>query len=289
MGNDKALAATERLTVNHDTDSQPDLLWHYTNLSGLMGIIASQELWATDIRYLNDSTEFAYGRDQVLQVLREKEQIVKKSEPLVELAEMLEDTLKKRTVHNYVVCFSEHRDALSLWRGYGHQGYALGFDRKEIESRFQPRILSDLRQPHLTKLAYDQEEQVALIRTAIEEYRLTQKSTPEEVAGLGIHLYALIGELKHPAFKDECEVRLTFQRSDGVAADVRFRESALGPTPFISLPLLQPGHPEATPIRQVLVGPTPHPDEALEGVKQLLSLRGLINVNVEGSTVPLRW
>ncbi len=48
------------------------LLWHYTNLSSLLGIIESKELWATDLRYLNDRTEFAYGLEQVLNVLRDE-------------------------------------------------------------------------------------------------------------------------------------------------------------------------------------------------------------------------
>lgn len=33
-------------------------LWHYTTASGLEGILKSQQLWATNIKYLNDDEEF---------------------------------------------------------------------------------------------------------------------------------------------------------------------------------------------------------------------------------------
>ena len=38
---------------------EPTILWHYTNLAGLIGIVERRKLWATDLRYLNDSTELA--------------------------------------------------------------------------------------------------------------------------------------------------------------------------------------------------------------------------------------
>src|SRR5204862_6099100 len=40
----------------------PDVLYHYTNMLGLCGIIDSQRFWATDIRYLNDSKEMSHCR-----------------------------------------------------------------------------------------------------------------------------------------------------------------------------------------------------------------------------------
>ncbi len=45
--------------MNKDSKSE---LWHYTTEEGLFGILKSQQLWATDYRYLNDSTELQYGR-----------------------------------------------------------------------------------------------------------------------------------------------------------------------------------------------------------------------------------
>ncbi len=37
----------------------PSQLFHYTDQSGLLGIIKSGQLWATKIQYMNDTTELA--------------------------------------------------------------------------------------------------------------------------------------------------------------------------------------------------------------------------------------
>ncbi len=40
------------------SDSAPELLYHYTSQKGLDGILSNANIWATDIRSLNDWTEF---------------------------------------------------------------------------------------------------------------------------------------------------------------------------------------------------------------------------------------
>lgn len=49
----------------------PPILYHYTRLPGLLGIIDSKALWATDIRYLNDETEFHHAVDITRDLLTE--------------------------------------------------------------------------------------------------------------------------------------------------------------------------------------------------------------------------
>jgi hypothetical protein len=44
---------------NHLLAAPPDIIYHYTTQTGLLGIIENKELWATKIIYMNDSTEFA--------------------------------------------------------------------------------------------------------------------------------------------------------------------------------------------------------------------------------------
>ena len=38
--------------------AEPELLYHYTTLDGLLGILDKRELWATGISYLNDTFEY---------------------------------------------------------------------------------------------------------------------------------------------------------------------------------------------------------------------------------------
>ena len=40
----------------------PERLWHYTSIQGFCGITSSKNIFATDIRFLNDSSEFIHAR-----------------------------------------------------------------------------------------------------------------------------------------------------------------------------------------------------------------------------------
>lgn len=46
-----------------------DALFHYTTAAGLLGILKSAKLWATDLRFLNDAQEFIYARDTVIRAI----------------------------------------------------------------------------------------------------------------------------------------------------------------------------------------------------------------------------
>jgi hypothetical protein len=43
----------------------PDRLYHYTDARGLLGILESRKLWASDVRLLNDARELDYAADLV--------------------------------------------------------------------------------------------------------------------------------------------------------------------------------------------------------------------------------
>lgn len=281
------------MTLLRDGGSAVDP-WHYTDLKGLMGIVEHSELWATDLRYLNDSSEFDYGMKQALRFLSSDASAEPDAAKRKAVAKALKKFVTNNTIHAYVVCFSRHDDHLSLWRGYGQQGYALGFQRKVLEQHFDVTHVVDPSRPHLQELAYSESHQKNLVKTAVKQHgqapEITSTAFSDYIDDLARHLYILIGALKHPAFRDEGEIRLTFRRSSTEEGGVKFREGPLGPTPYLVLPL--PGHgeaPEASSLRKVVMGPTPHPAEAEAGVRHLLAVSGLAHVAVRRSKVPLRW
>lgn len=47
----------ESLSLKHLDGATPPRLYHYTDTRGLLGILDSQQLWATHAFYLNDATE----------------------------------------------------------------------------------------------------------------------------------------------------------------------------------------------------------------------------------------
>ena len=44
-------------------------LYHYTTIKGFMGIVDSEQMWATDLQYINDTKELVYAGDLVNEVI----------------------------------------------------------------------------------------------------------------------------------------------------------------------------------------------------------------------------
>lgn len=49
-------------------------LFHYTSMDGLLGIVGRSTLWATNIEYLNDASEYRHGAELIREVLNQLKQ-----------------------------------------------------------------------------------------------------------------------------------------------------------------------------------------------------------------------
>ena len=58
--------------VGENNSSEDDLVYHYTNAGGLIGIITSGQLWASDARFLNDAAETAFALPEIIRILQER-------------------------------------------------------------------------------------------------------------------------------------------------------------------------------------------------------------------------
>ncbi|HUY99940.1 MAG TPA: DUF2971 domain-containing protein [Thermomicrobiaceae bacterium] len=152
-------------------DSEPSLLYHYTDAAGLRGIVTSGELWATDAFYLNDASEFRY----VFQLVAEELEQMEQADPpppdaASEVAEMirLAADIALETIRDdipfFVACFCKRKDLLSQWRGYakGTGGFSIGFKRRELEAVGEDR---DFGRCEFRQVSYDAEVQRAELTT----------------------------------------------------------------------------------------------------------------------------
>ena len=106
-----------------------NLIFHYTSISGLIGIISSHQLWASDCRYLNDGTELSYANEIFFSELEKLNlaPIEGRDGGYVIPSGALD------YFRMFITCFCEKGDLLSQWRGYGiDQGYSLGFNRNKL-------------------------------------------------------------------------------------------------------------------------------------------------------------
>ena len=114
--------------------SPPPILYHYTSADGVIGILSSKELWATNIEFLNDTNE-------ILEAVRVARNII---ENLIDrdtfshgeklLMNKMREHAGSAAKRFYVVSFSETSDSLLHWQAYcsGSGGYAIGFPSKHL-------------------------------------------------------------------------------------------------------------------------------------------------------------
>jgi hypothetical protein len=141
--------------------SANDLLYHYTSESGLQGIIGSDRIWATHIRFLNDYTEFRQAfKDRYVEGLTGafRAGMRKDIDNIATL--VFEGVLAKRNhagilkiiedsavgIEAFVCSFTsslqdgfDPGDRLSQWRGYSNssQGFSLGFEKGALQKQVE--------------------------------------------------------------------------------------------------------------------------------------------------------
>ena len=132
----------------------PQYLWHYTNISGVRGILSEGKLWFSDAAFLNDSTELSYAVDVAEKVIKDRIDNTT-IEPLVK--EYLQSFLFKITGDRenrqafgfvnpaFVACFCEEGDSLHLWRAYtgNGRGYSIGFFPDGIHRQLKPILVNE--------------------------------------------------------------------------------------------------------------------------------------------------
>src|SRR5690606_5989778 len=115
--------------IRGDDPRPPDVLWHYTDVTGLKGIIESDSLHFTDARFLNDTSEMKHGRMVYLEVLENALGV--ECGARLSLVQSLRSSVDDEgSGGSYVACFCTEGSLLSQWRTYGAtgNGFSLGFD-----------------------------------------------------------------------------------------------------------------------------------------------------------------
>jgi hypothetical protein len=149
----------------------PPMIFHYTNDSGLKGILEGGNLWLTNITNLNDPTELKYGFSHAIKFMNERAE--SGHEVTRNFARRFEEFMGgghvEKIAHHFVCCFSSEGDDLGQWRSYSDngRGFALGFETKLLEDAFTKKP-----DPSCSKqtfrLTYSDNELLNLNRNTIE-------------------------------------------------------------------------------------------------------------------------
>jgi len=277
------------------TRQPPDLLYHYTSVDGVRGIITNRVLWATSIHHLNDTQELLHALNLASQAVQ-----AYRPESLTTLQvdlgmRMLEHIEKLKSLKLFIASFSEEGDLLSQWRAYCPRegGYSLGFSTPVILSLTEPRGF------FLRPCIYDREEQKDLIQFIVGRYlgllqdiwppaNLSTGGLVESAAFWFVGALVRVAPLlKHPTFFEEREWRLVGM-TPPVGDSVKFRRVGDSVLPYREIRLPRRGSDSGGAIGKIVVGPAKEQQASIDVIRQVLRAEGMFECEVVVSASPFR-
>ncbi|SHH93702.1 DUF2971 domain-containing protein [Clostridium grantii] len=225
--------------------SKSGVLYHYTSVDGLKGIIQNSSFWATRSVCSNDIQDSIYIKKILEEVFslykneKNKDFICNIREEFNLSIEEYNDSRqipKEKFYKAFVISFSEKKDSRFLWEAYTqNDGFNLMFDKKELIKYFSTISPNIFYNKFIYKpIMYSRKEQMRIISKVFkhyykiftlmgEKYFAENKLTEELVKKL--HYEAPF--FKHPFWKEESEYRFVFYRrySDNRLIDISTNDS----------------------------------------------------------------
>jgi hypothetical protein len=308
----KCLEIESRFEVQSKLEAEdeqpPNVLYHYTSAEGILGIVETGQLWATNVLYLNDASELSGAR-----VILNSE-LESAPSKLFWPLRYVTGHAERLAIDHFVASFCEGGDLLSQWRAYGSQGngYSVGFHASALLATVQ-RAENNFRGAcTLRKVRYRRgqktemiQKRIAILSEILEpiapELGVPEKGyfkPAEQLAKIfekiAASIHPALALMKHEAFEAEGEWRLvrTLWKTPVPIADSAIRVRTIGgrlaPYLPISWVLPQtPGSKETQSVKEIYCGPSVDPELKQKAIRDLLSWKNL-TANVSLSKVPLR-
>lgn len=280
-----------------------DIVWHYTNGAGFLGILQSGTIYATQVSCLNDRTETKYATDlyknAIAKLIEERQS---DSEVVAFLTRVLEfvkeepDSPTHGTSKFFVACFSGDEDALTQWDRYSKpNGYAIGFRARgfwrEPTSQIYRVIYNSER--HMTGVKKIATATLDFYREGLTGERL---ENPEEWGKLFFNawdewVYKLAPLAKDSKWHSENEFRLVHELKSSEFSDVQFSQKPKMLARYLSLdtPAWVKRRAKLLPIAKVWIGPGNHPAFTKISVQLLLEQMGYGDIPVEVTQCTVDW
>jgi len=274
------------ITENLYSDIPKETLYHYTTFAGLVGIVSSQVLWASDIRYMNDSAELKHSADLIRMEITHR---IAAGHAKPNLLNQFLEWVTHRITNGHMLfatSFRSNGNLLSQWRGYSKmgKGVSLGFNPNYIlgcarEQSFQ-----------IGKCIYDLSDQRRLIKQVVDavEYLAQEhcknSDTTEKHSSQTYYdvfekiesdLLRIAAILKHPSFQEEEEWRIVSPAlTDYVTSPVLFREGTSMLVPYVEFKLLQEKN-KPIALEHIFLGPTPNINISMNSLIMFLAKNGV--------------
>ena len=297
--------------MHESQDGQSNIIYHYTDGKGAQGILETQSLWATHYQYLNDFSELIIFT-KALANWRQANAC--EPQHVDWLLKELRDSFlggrgKPPETEAYIVSFCDDEgDRLSQWRAYGRgDGYALGFDRTELEKLKEEEFkINWLDSIYIDSVCYgdsgempealkgDLKDCLELLKARYLGSVADDNVTDDALNEIFNPFIKCLSLFKHKGFSEEKEIRLisflpnlTTGRREGdgrLEKVIKFRASQNMLVPYIEL---FEGR-GTLPIKQIRIGPSPDAEMRKRSIQILLKRKRINPDIVTISQIPYR-
>ena len=294
---DDMLFSPRDLSVRHlFAVEPPEFLFHYTTLAGGYGILRSDALWMTKIRYLDDTSELEIGIATFKLLLEELLREPGASDEHALMEAVLTGLGSVAASNICVTSFCEHGDLLSQWRWYGEggRGLSIGIASSVLRGLASGTI-------SLWKCIYDARAHRELLQAMIDRllaaYRSERERTGVEPTSEAKHYLVerffasflqIAPIIKNPNFAEEREWRLVTLPVD--IDDEAYGVSMTGDRIIQRYELRFPRDADGwcRAIARVVVAPTKDPELIGEAVALLCRKRRIACGTIAYSAIPFR-
>ncbi|MCE5267944.1 MAG: DUF2971 domain-containing protein [Planctomycetaceae bacterium] len=289
------LGFRERHRMANNPDIPP-VVYHYCGVDAFRGILASKQLWLSDVHFMNDATEQTHFTAMATKVLRDWP-----SGPTKVFIQLLLNNFEWMRLNPYACCFCKDGDLLSQWCRYADDGsgFAIGFSSvwlREQRMKYAPK-----HPLALLEVEYDDERQLKLVTDCVDEYL-------KEVPGLDrngrqnvsmraiLRLWWLSAACKNHSFHEEREVRLILAEIADPESEAESARKQVGISPIFhrsrgadSVPYFRLGFSEQA-IVEIHLGPTNCEKDDHSDPVMFLKTNGynLDQIRIEPSRAPYR-
>jgi hypothetical protein len=276
----------------------PGPLFHYTTLEALLKILESGKMWASDLGFVNDPSELAYGLALVKKrVAERRKQSPGDGESTV--LDVLEQAAEIRAIQDtagdsrfFAFSLTGNGDLLSQWRGYAPKGDGASLSFLAVDLIAAAEAQNYL----LVECRYSQEQQNDLIDRLVDQARQAAIEAPQDDLERGLWndlimpgLLAILPMLKHEAFKEEKEWRAVFGPWALSFPDTMFRARDRRIIPYLEFELPRdPDDENRLAVEHVVIGPGPHQELSAMAVRGLLQRIAGKRAKLALSQIPFR-
>ncbi|KRE13704.1 MULTISPECIES: DUF2971 domain-containing protein [Bacillus] len=262
------------------------ILYHYTNVYGLEGIMKHKELWVSNADFLNDKTERKYTEKILFNLIEEKLKDNKMKDLIMDTLTIALDMTEFPT---YVLSLSINKDSNLLWSNYSQDdGYNISFDFETLEEIGDSLNSSVFK----SKVIYEEEiHYEALNELADYCVAAFSKSKPNyeelvsEVKVVHTSLQLLASFFKNSSFQQEEEYRIVLIQNTENEHDYECRVSNGTFIPYIKMKF------NKNNVKGITIGPKNKMDISEEGLKSFLTLNkfNVETIEINRSKIPYRY